>query len=143
MIIKQLSIFIENQTGRLAMVTDALASNNINISALSVADTKEFGILRLIVSDPDEAVKILRKEGVSVSLTDVMCLSVQHSPGTLANALKVLSECSISVEYMYAFAVGEKASTIFKVNDIEKALKCFEKSNLEVLKAEEVYKFSE
>lgn len=143
MIIKQLSIFIENQTGRLAMVTKLLASNNINISALSVADTKEFGILRLIVSDPDKAVEILRKEGVSVSLTDVMCLSVQHSPGTLANALKVLFECHISVEYMYAFAVGQKASTIFKVNDIEKAIQCFEKSNLEVLKAEEVYKFSD
>lgn len=142
MIIKQLSIFIENETGRLAMVTQLLASNNINISALSVADTKEFGILRLIVSDPDKAVEILRKEGVSVSLTNVMCLSVRHCPGTLAKALQVLSECRISVEYMYAFAVGEKASTIFKVNDIEKAIQCFEKSNLEVLKAEEVYKFN-
>ena len=143
MIIKQLSIFIENETGRLAMVTQLLADNNINISALSVADTKEFGILRLIVSDPDKAVPILRKEGVSVSLTNVMCLSVRHSPGTLAKALQVLSECRISVEYMYAFAVGEKASTIFKVNDIEKAIQCFEKSNLEVLKAEEVYKFNQ
>lgn len=143
MIIKQLSIFIENETGRLAMVTQLLASNNINISALSVADTKEFGILRLIVSDPDKAVVILRKEGVSVSLTNVMCLSVRHSPGTLAKALQVLSECRISVEYMYAFAVGEKASTIFKVNDIEKAIQCLEKSNLEVLKAEEVYKFNQ
>jgi len=142
MIIKQLSIFIENETGRLAMVTQLLASNNINISALSVADTKEFGILRLIVSDPDKAVEMLRKEGVSVSLTNVMCLSVAHCPGTLAKALKVLSECRISVEYMYAFAVGEKASTIFKVNDIEKAIQCLEKSNLEVLKAEEVYKFN-
>ena len=139
MVIKQLSIFIENKSGRLTEVTEVLSNNHINISALSVADTSEYGILRLIVSDPEKAVKVLKENDFSVSLTDVVCIVVPHVEGGLYKALSVFSDNGISVEYMYAFAVNDKASVVMKVSDVEETIKILKQHELELLEANKVY----
>lgn len=139
MIIKQLTIFIENKTGRLAEVTKVLGENNINISALSVADTSEYGLLRLIVSDGEKAVKLLKAADFSVSLTDVICLSVSHQPGALHEAVEILYEAGVSIEYMYAYALGNKAAVVMKVSDPKDAIYALTEKNIELLKAEEVH----
>lgn len=138
MIIKQLTIFLENKSGRLAEVTKVLGNNNINISALSVADTSEYGLLRLIVSDGEKAVKLLKEAEFSVSLTDVICLSVAHKPGALNDAVEILSG-AVSIEYMYAYAVDKKAAVIMKVSDAKKAIDILQSENLKLLKADDVY----
>ena len=138
MIIKQLTIFLENKSGRLTEVTKILGDYNINISALSIADTSEYGLFRLIVSNPDEAVKILKDNGFSVSLTDVFCLNVPHKPGTLHKAVSILSAANISVEYMYAYGVGENASIIMKVSDVNAAIEKLQEHELELIRASEI-----
>lgn len=138
MIIKQLSIFLENKEGRLTEVTGVLGDNNINISALSVADTSEYGVLRLIVNDGEKAVKLLKENGFSVRLTDVICLAVSHKPGALHDAVNILSDASVGVEYMYAYAVGDKAAVIMKVSNPELAIKALQEQDVEVLKADDV-----
>lgn len=139
MIIKQLTVFLENKSGRLAELTKVLGDNDINISALSIADTSEYGLLRLIVSDGDKAVKLLKEEGFSVSLTNVICLSVAHKPGALYQAVKVLSDNSIDVEYMYAYVAGDHAATIMKLSDCKKGIEVFKTQGLNLVKAEDVY----
>ncbi len=91
-----------------------LGDNGINISALSIADTSEYGLLRLIVSDGEKAVELLKQEGFSVSLTNVICLKVEHRPGTLHDAIAALSQSGVDVEYMYAYVAGNHASVIMK-----------------------------
>lgn len=103
MIIKQISIFVENKPGRLAEITDIIAKNNINIRALSVADTTHFGILRIIVDDPTTVERILREYGLTVSITSVITACIHDRPGGLAEVLKLLSAHDIQIEYMYAF----------------------------------------
>ena len=110
MIIKQLSVFLQNKTGRITELTRALSENNINMTAFSIADTTDFGIVRFIVPQPEEAVKILKEKGFSVNTTDVVCLVVPNEPGGLYRALQVLSDNEIPVEYMYAFASETGAS---------------------------------
>ncbi|TCK97842.1 hypothetical protein EDC19_0244 [Natranaerovirga hydrolytica] len=139
MIIKQLSIFLENKSGRLTEVTAVLGKNNINITALSVADTSEYGILRLIVSSPEKAVELLKEAGFSVSLTNVICIVVPHKPGALYKALEIFSKENISIEYMYAFEMNGKASVIMKVTDIDSSISILKKHKLELLKANDVY----
>ncbi len=138
MIIKQLTIFIENKSGRLAEVTKVLGENSINISALSVADTSEYGLLRLIVSDGEKAVKLLKEADFSVNLTDVICLSVAHQPGALHEAVEILYEAGVSIEYMYAYALGNKAAVVMKVSDPKEAIYALTKRNIELLKGDEV-----
>ena len=104
MIIKQLSVFLENKQGRMCAVADLLAQNNIDIRALSLADTSEFGILRLIVDKPEEGKKILSEAGIVVRVTDVLSLTMEDAPGGMLGVLRLLSENGIGVEYMYAFA---------------------------------------
>jgi len=140
MIIKQLTVFLENKSGRLAEVTKVLGDNDINISALSIADTSEYGLLRLIVSDGKKAVSVLKDAGFSVNLTDVICLSVNHSPGTLYKALDILAKANVGVEYMYAYAIGEKAAVIMKTSDAKEAIYTLTSKDIEVLKADDVYK---
>ena len=142
MLVKQISVFLENKSGRLAEVTDILGKQNIDISALSIADTTDFGILRLIVNKPAQAEETLKKEGFTVSCTDVIAISVADEPGGLAAALKALEEVSIGIEYMYAF-VGKSTSealVILRVEQPEKAAEALEKNNIRVLPAERVYK---
>ena len=102
MIIKQISVFVENKKGRLAAITDILAENDVDISALSLADTSDFGILRLIVDKPDVAQEALTKAGVTVKITDVIAVVMDDVPGGVAQALKVVSDNDISIEYMYS-----------------------------------------
>lgn len=138
MIIKQLTVFLENKSGRLSEVTKVLGNNDINISALSIADTSEYGLLRLIVSDGEKAVTLLKENGFSVNLTDVICLSVKHTPGTLHEAIKTLASADVSVEYMYAYAVGDNAAVIMKVSDSEKAINILSQNNIDLLKSDDV-----
>ena len=139
MIIKQLSVFLENKSGRLTEVTEALASAQINISAFSIADTSEFGVLRMIVNKPDEAEKILKAKGISVHITEVIGFIVPHKPGGLHRALQILSSEGISVEYMYAFALGDRATVILRTDAIQQAIAVLQKHKMELLKASEIY----
>lgn len=137
MIIKQISVFVENKRGRLAEITKVLEKNNIDIRALSIADTKDFGILRLIVNDPDQTEKILKAEGFTVSLTKVIAIGIDDKPGGLASAMSVLDTHQISVEYMYAFIsrTQETAYVILRVEDNEKALAILEENNFDIMRS--------
>lgn len=129
---KQLSVFVENKVGRLSGVLNVLKDNNIDISALSLADTSEYGILRLVVDKPDEAVIALKEYGVMVKCTEVIAAAMDDAPGGLAYLLSVLSEANVGIEYMYAF-IGKaegKAWTVLRVDDIEKATAVFAEHNI-------------
>ncbi len=140
MIIKQLSIFLENKEGRLTEVTEILANEDVNIAALCIAETSDYGILRLIVNCPDKAVKILKDKGFSVSLTDVLCILIPHEIGALANAVKKISDNNISIEYMYAFAMGDKTPVIIRVDEIDKANDTISKLGIQQISTEDIYK---
>ena len=118
MVIKQLSVFVENQPGRLAEVTDVLSKNDIDIRALSIADTTNFGILRLIVDHPARAESRLKEQGFTVSQTDVIGVGITDQPGGLAVALRILADEGITVEYMYAF-VSKAEKTAFVILRVE------------------------
>ncbi|MFW5982241.1 MAG: ACT domain-containing protein, partial [Halanaerobiaceae bacterium] len=122
MIIKQLSVFLENKSGRLTELTDVLGEAGVNLSALSIAETSEFGIIRMVVSDPEKGLQVLKDNMFSVSLTDVACLSTPNQAGSLARALKILSAENISVEYMYAFSMDERALVVIRTEDIQKTI---------------------
>lgn len=139
--IQQLSIFVENKSGRLAEITEALAQSNIDIRAMSVADTSDFGILRLIVDKPEEAVVAFREAGMTVSLTSVIAIGVNDKPGEFAKAVRLLADNGIDVEYIYAFISREKgkAFVILRVNDEDKAIELLSKSGFTLLTAEEIH----
>ena len=142
MLIKQISVFLENKSGRLAEVTKVLGDNNIDISALSIADTTDFGILRLIVNNPQKAEQVLKENEFTVSSTSVIAIAVPDKPGGLSKALGVLNELSIGIEYMYAF-VGKsdnEALVIIRVENPEKAVEVLMNNNIDVLPSEKVYK---
>jgi hypothetical protein len=123
--VKQVSIFLENRAGRLYEVTRLLASSGLNIRALSLADTSYFGILRLIVDDPEKALEILRKEHFTVSAAEVVAIEIDDKPGSLAGILGIFKEQAINVEYMYAFLARkpDKAILIFRFDDNEAVVK--------------------
>lgn len=123
MIIKQVSVFLENKAGRINNVTKVLAANDINMHAFSMAETTEFGILRLIVDNVEKAVEALRGANFAVMLTDVVCISCPDVAGSLAAILDQLAEKDIFIEYMYAFARDEKANVVIRPNDIIKCEK--------------------
>ncbi|NLP36101.1 MAG: ACT domain-containing protein [Firmicutes bacterium] len=139
--VKQISVFLENKSGRLADVTKPLGQNGINIRALSIADTTDFGILRLIVNKPEEANRILRNEGFMVSETDVIAVEVPDEPGGLAGVLEILEQAEINIEYLYAFVGGstKEALVIIKVEDCEGAIQALQAKNIRVLEGAEVY----
>lgn len=122
MTIKQLSIFLENKTGRINEVTKILGKGGINMQAFSMAETADFGILRLIVSDVDKAVKLLHDASFAVMLTDVVCLNAPNVPGSLSSVLEKLAENDIFIEYMYAFSEGDTANVVIRPNDIDKCV---------------------
>lgn len=122
MTIKQLSVFLENKTGRINDVTKILAQNGINMQAFSMAETTDFGILRLIVSEVDKAVEALRNANFAVMLTDVVCISCPNVAGSLSTVLEQLAENKIFIEYMYAFAQGDTANVVIRPNDIERCV---------------------
>jgi hypothetical protein len=136
--IRQLSIFLENKFGRLTEVLEVLANEQVNITALTIADTSEYGILRLLVSDPETGYKILKSRGFSVNLTDVISLAVRHEAGSLAGVLKKFSEEKLSIEYMYAFSLGEKAIVVLRTDNRPKAFEIIERNNLTLLSEEDI-----
>ena len=137
--IEQLSIFLENKAGRLAEVTQTLAAADINIRALSLADTSDFGILRLIVNDHEKAKAALKAAGFTVGLTNVVAVEVPHVPGGLNKFLQMLGEKGINVEYMYAFLQkGDNAVLIFRFNRLEAALEILKEADVPVLSSEQV-----
>ena len=141
MIVKQLSIFLENKTGRLNEVSQLLGEAGINMTAFSIADTSEFGILRLIVSDPDQALKVLKSADFSVNLTDVVCLNCPNVPGALAKALNILSSEEVFIEYLYAFSLDKQsANVVLKPANIERCIQVLQDHKLELVKASELYK---
>jgi hypothetical protein len=139
MIIRQLSVFLENKSGRLAEVTQILGENGINISAFCIADTAEYGILRMIVSKPNEAYTKLKENGFAIHSTDVICLIVPHEPGGLSRALSILSQEKISIEYMYAFAVDNGAWVIIRTDSIQQTIDILQKHKMELKKANDIY----
>lgn len=141
MIIKQLSVFLENKTGRLNEVTQLLGNAGINMSAFSVADTSEFGILRVIVSNPEMALAILKEAEFSVRLTDVVCLNSPNEPGALARALNILSAESVFIEYLYAYSMNDKsANIVLKPDNIEKCIEVLQAHQMDLVKASDMYK---
>ncbi|MBW8326530.1 MAG: acetolactate synthase [Prolixibacteraceae bacterium] len=141
MIIKQLSVFLENKTGRLNEVTQILGNAEINMSAFSVADTSEFGILRMIVSDPEKALSILKEAEFSVRLTDVICLNSPNEAGALARALNILSGESVFIEYLYAYSMDDKsANIVLKPDNIQKCIEVLQAHQMELVKASDMYK---
>ncbi len=136
MTIKQLSVFLENKTGRINDVTKTLAKYNINMHAFSMAEATDFGILRLIVSDVDKAVDVLRQENFAVMLTDVVCISCSNVSGSLAVILDYLAAENIFIEYMYAFAQGNTANVVIRPNDINRCIEVLEKYNCSILNKE-------
>ena len=132
MTIKQLSVFLENKTGRINDVTRILGKYGINMHAFSMAETTDFGILRLIVSEVDKAVEILRAENFAVMLTDVICIKCSNTAGSLSSILEQLSLEEIFIEYMYAFADGVQANVVIRPNDIERCVNTLKKCNCDM-----------
>ena len=138
--VEQISIFLENKSGRLADVTRILGEGGINIRALTLADTSDFGILRLIVNDSTRALEILKEAGFTVGRTEVIAIEVPDRPGGLADILDLIGEKGINVEYMYAFVEksGDNAVVIFRFDDLEQAVKMLQKEGVKILPREKV-----
>lgn len=139
MIIQQVSVFLENKLGRLVEVTQTLADAGVNISALSIAETSDYGVLRCVVSHPHKAVDLLKARHFSVSLTDVVCMACPNQPGSLHKALKILAEARISVEYMYAFAIGDRALVVIRTDNIKDTISTLQHHKVDLLKSSELY----
>ncbi len=129
MTIKQLSVFVENRTGRINDVARLLGGNGVNMSAFCLAESADFGILRMIVSDVDLAVRVLKEAHFGVSVTDVICLSCSDAPGALSTILEHLSAEDIFIEYMYAFSQGATANIVFRPSDVQKGVGVLSKHN--------------
>lgn len=139
--VKQISVFVENARGKLSKVTEVLADNDINIRALSIADTTDFGILRLIVQDPEKAVKVLKEHDITVKSTDVLVVAIEDKPKGLNKALALLRDNSVAVEYMYAFVTKHEneAYVIMKTDNPEEAIKALTAGGVKVMEAKDVY----
>lgn len=142
MLIKQLSVFIENREGRLEKVTETLSVNGINIVSLSLADTSEYGMLRMVVSDPVKGKAVLKEAGFSSMLTDVLAIKLPHKIGMLYSLLELLVAKGISVEYMYTLSTGVDPSIIVKVSDVNSAIEVLDEHDIELFNAEEAYKIN-
>ncbi len=142
MLIKQLSVFIENKPGGLAPIIETLGKSNIDISALSLADTSEYGILRLIVNNPDLAVTVLKELGVVVKITDVLAVAMDDTPGGLSKVLEIFVNNEINVDYMYAFvgSVTNKALMVVKVTDSSAAVTALDKAGISTAEAKDIYR---
>ncbi len=138
MIIKQLSIFLENKSGRLADVLGVLGDAGIAIKALTIADTSEYGILRLIVSDDAKALEALRSEGFSVNFTDVISIATPSEAGSFANILKIMAANSISVEYMYAFSFNQKAAIVMRPENITRTIEVMKSQGIDLITSSEL-----
>ncbi len=141
MIIKQISVFCENKPGKLVEITSVIANAGVSIRAFSIADTTDFGILRLIVTDPDKALEALRANNMTVSMTNVIAAHMDDKSGALNGILQIMNNAGISLEYAYAFITRKQddAYVILRVEDIEKSIETLQKAGVELLSANEVY----
>jgi hypothetical protein len=139
--VEQISVFLENKPGALAEVTRTLGETGVNIRALSLADTKDFGILRLIVNDHEKAKEVLGQKGFTVRKTEVVAVEVPDRPGGLAEIMKVLAEAKINVEYLYAFVQqsGENAIIIFRFDETDRAIAVLSEKKVRILEGKKVY----
>jgi hypothetical protein len=139
--VKQISIFLENKSGRLAKVTKVLGESGINIRALSIADTTDFGILRLIVNNPEKAYRVLKNAGFTLSTTDVIAVEVADVPGGLSETLLILDRAGINIEYLYAFVqkASSAALVVFRVEQLDEAVRALQENGIRLLSEEEVY----
>ncbi len=138
--LKQISVFLENRKGRLWKALNVLSEAKINIRALSIADTSEFGILRMIVPQPGKAKEILEENNFVVKINDVIAVGVADEPGGLDNILGVLNKSDINVEYLYAFVErGEQAMVVLRTEDIDAGIKTLTDGNITLISSEEVY----
>jgi len=138
--IKQISVFLENKRGRLFEALNVLSKAGINIRALSIADTSDFGILRMIVNDPEKAKKALENEGFTTKITHVLAVGVKDKPGGLAEVLKILYEEDINVEYIYAFVEksGEEALVVLRTNNLDKTITLLQEKGVKLLDSKTV-----
>lgn len=141
MLIKQISVFVENKLGRLADITQILSENKIDIRALSIADTTDYGILRLIVNNPEKAVEVLKNADMTVSITNVLAIGIPDQPGGFASAIRVLSDAGMGVEYAYAFITPEdgEAYVILRVDDNTKASEILKAGGVNLLSQEQLF----
>ena len=132
MTINQISVFLENKSGRLADVTKALADSDINLRAMTIADTADFGILRLIVNNPEKAAQILEENGFTIRITKVIGIEIDDKPGGLHKIMELFKENGLNIEYLYASLENKnkKAVVIFKVEDVDLGLKIIESNSL-------------
>ena len=137
--IQQLSVFLENREGRLDEVLKVLADNDVNIVALSLADTSDYGMLRMIVSDPNKGRAALKEEGITAMLTDVVALRVPHATGSLSKAMHQIVDGEVNVEYMYAFANGSDAAAVVKSDQPARVIDILKGSGFDVYSADEAY----
>ncbi len=139
--VQQIAIFLENKSGRLADISHALSESNINIRALSLADTADFGILRLVVDNTDKAKKVLKEHGFTVGITEVLAVEVPDKPGSLDTILQVVKRSGLNVEYMYAFTQksGESGLLLFRFDNLEEAGRVFQEAGFKLLTGEEVH----
>ena len=139
MMAKQLSVFIENRQGRLHEVLEVLKNNGVNILSLSLADTTEYGLLRLIVNDPVLGKEKLSEEGFSTLITDILVIKIEHRSGSLQTLLEILSDKGINIEYMYGLSVdGDSAFVVLKTSDCQKAIEILNEVNVTILTTEDI-----
>ena len=138
--IQQLSVFMENREGRLDEILKILSEAGVNIVALSLADTSEYGMLRMIVSDPHKGRAALKNEGITAMLTDVVALRVPHATGSLRKAMHQIVEGEVNIEYMYAFANGSDAAAVLKSDDPARVIDILKGSGFDVYSADEAYR---
>ncbi|MDR2920544.1 MAG: amino acid-binding protein [Tannerella sp.] len=140
MLVKQLSIFLENKRGRFTEVAKLLGKEDINMRAFTVSENSDFGILRLIVSDTDKAIQILRDHKYAVTEADVIFLCCPNQPGSLGKVMDIITNAKIFIEYMYAFAEGDSANVVIRPDNLEKCAKVLNDNKLDLIAINELYK---
>ena len=138
--IHQISVFLENRAGQLAEITSILSENKIDMRAISIAETTDYGVLRLIVSEPERTASILLSHGFILSMTPVVAVAVPDEPGGLARVLHILAEAEIDIEYMYAFANGSDAAAVLKSDEPGRVIDILKGSGFDVYTADEAYR---
>lgn len=139
MLIKQLSVFLEDRSGRLTELTRILAENDVNITALSVAETADYGIVRLVVGRPELAKEALEKAGFSIGLTDVVCVNMPDQSGSLYRILQILTDEQINIDYMYAFSNNAVALAVIRAANAAQVIEVLQQHRLQLLSQSDIY----
>ena len=140
MLVKQLSVFLENKKGRFTEIARILGEAGVNMTAFTVAENSDFGILRLIVSDAEKAKEVLKSHRYAVNSTDVLCVECPNRPGALASVMTIITDAGIFIEYMYAFSNGEKALVILRPNDLGKTVEVLSQNQVELLAINDLFR---